>query len=189
MMGMLRNLRAERKYIMNVSLKDMTLGRRIAHLRKAQGMTQEALSEPLGVTAQAVSKWENALSCPDIMLLPDLARLLDVSVDMLLTGQERKAVSEPAQPRDPAELIVRMAFTEEGGNRFNINLPFPVFRLGARYGMISIKWNESEVDFEQKSSALAGLDFNTMVQMIESGVTGKLLELNDNGERLVVWTE
>lgn len=123
---------------MNESLKELTLGRRIAQLRKAQGFTQEVLAESLGVTAQAVSKWENDQSCPDIMTLPMLARCLEVSVDTLLTG-EAPAASSPAAPtRRPEELIVRIAISEKDGNRFNINLPFTVFRLGARYGMISI---------------------------------------------------
>lgn len=178
---------------MNDSMKELTLGRRIAKLRKAQGLTQEVLAESLGVTAQAVSKWENDQSCPDIMTLPALARLLDTTVDMLLTGEAPTSPGTPALlARKPEELIVRMTFTEEDGNRFNINLPFIVFKLGARYGMINITWNSadgSEVSAVEKAGLLAGLDFNTMVQMIESGVSGKLLELDDDGERLVIWTE
>ena len=61
-----------------------TLGKRIAALRKEKGLTQEQLAEKVGVSAQAVSKWENDVSCPDITLLPLLADLFDVSVDELL---------------------------------------------------------------------------------------------------------
>ena len=61
-----------------------TLGKRIAALRKEKGMTQEQLAEKVGVSAQAVSKWENDISCPDITLLPLLAELFGVSVDELL---------------------------------------------------------------------------------------------------------
>lgn len=61
-----------------------TLGKRIAMLRKEKGLTQEQLAEKVGVSAQAVSKWENDVSCPDITLLPLLADLFDVSVDELL---------------------------------------------------------------------------------------------------------
>ena len=61
-----------------------TLGKRIAALRKEKGLTQEQLAEKVGVSAQAVSKWENDISCPDITLLPLLADLFDVSVDELL---------------------------------------------------------------------------------------------------------
>ena len=45
-----------------------TLGKRIAYHRKRLGMTQEQLAQRVGVSAQAVSKWENNLSCPDITI-------------------------------------------------------------------------------------------------------------------------
>jgi transcriptional regulator with XRE-family HTH domain len=63
---------------------EQTLGKRIAARRKELGLTQEALAEKLGITAQAVSKWENDQSCPDISTLPRLAEILGVSTDTLL---------------------------------------------------------------------------------------------------------
>ena len=51
-----------------------TIGNRIAKYRKEKGFTQESLAEQLGVSAQAVSKWENDASCPDINLLPQLCK-------------------------------------------------------------------------------------------------------------------
>lgn len=60
------------------------INEQIAFLRKQKGLTQEELASSLGVTNQAVSKWESAQCCPDIQLLPDLAKLFDVSVDGLL---------------------------------------------------------------------------------------------------------
>ena len=68
-----------------------TLGKRIALHRKRLGLTQDALAERLGVTAQAVSKWENDQSCPDIAMLPRLAELFDTTTDQLL-GLQRKEV-------------------------------------------------------------------------------------------------
>ena len=50
-----------------------TIGTRIGRLRRRNGLTQEDLAVKLGVTPQAVSKWENDISCPDIMILPSLA--------------------------------------------------------------------------------------------------------------------
>lgn len=61
-----------------------TLGKRIAAHRKALGLTQDALAEQLGITAQAISKWENGQSCPDITTLPRLAEIFSCSTDELL---------------------------------------------------------------------------------------------------------
>ena len=65
-----------------------TLGKRIMRRRKELGLTQDQLAEKLGVTAQAVSKWENDQSCPDINMLPRLAELFGTSTDALL-GHEK----------------------------------------------------------------------------------------------------
>lgn len=62
----------------------MKINEQIAFLRKQKGLTQEELASALGVTNQAVSKWELAQCCPDIQLLPDIAKFFDVSVDELL---------------------------------------------------------------------------------------------------------
>ncbi len=61
-----------------------TLGKRIAQNRKRLKLTQDQLAEQLGVTAQAVSKWENDQSCPDITMLPKLAEIFGVTTDILL---------------------------------------------------------------------------------------------------------
>ena len=66
---------------------EQTLGKRIAANRKRMQMTQDQLAEQLGVTAQAVSKWENDQSCPDIAILPRLAEIFGISTDELL-GRE-----------------------------------------------------------------------------------------------------
>ena len=73
-----------------------TLGKRIAMLRKEKGYTQEQLAEKVGVSAQAVSKWENDVSCPDITLLPLLADILGVTVDELL-GVNTRSFTTRAQ--------------------------------------------------------------------------------------------
>ncbi|MBQ8555355.1 MAG: helix-turn-helix transcriptional regulator [Clostridia bacterium] len=173
-----------------LNLKDLTLGRRIQALRKQQGMTQEALAEHMGVSAQAVSKWENDQSCPDIMALPRLAQALGTSVDALLTGESSAASPIPAS-RKPEELIVRMAFADADGSRLGLNLPFTVFRLLVRHGMISVSFHgeNGEFDVNEQAKLLRNRDFSTMVQMIETGVSGKLLDLEDDGEKLTIWTE
>ncbi len=57
---------------------------KIANLRKEKGFTQEELATRLGVSSQAISKWERALSLPDIDLLIDISKILGVSIDFLL---------------------------------------------------------------------------------------------------------
>ena len=74
-------------------------GRYIALCRKAAGNTQEQLAQTLGISAQAVSKWETGQSLPDTALLPDLARALRTTIDRLLT---------------PGRLFIRSAVLTDG---------------------------------------------------------------------------
>lgn len=63
-----------------------SVGKQIALLRKEKGLTQNDLGERLGVSFQAVSKWERGETLPDTALLPDLAAVLETSIDRILTG-------------------------------------------------------------------------------------------------------
>ena len=69
------------------------LGTQIRALRRARGMTQEGLAERLHVSPQAVSKWENHLSAPDVSLLPALAAVFDTTIDELF-GYDRSGIEE-----------------------------------------------------------------------------------------------
>ena len=62
----------------------MQLGRRIKELRKKRNITQQDLAEMLGVSYQAISRWENNITSPDITTLPVLANIFNVTVDYLL---------------------------------------------------------------------------------------------------------
>ena len=75
----------------------MILADKIASLRKQAGMTQEAFAERLGVTRQSVSKWESALSVPDMDKVLQMSRLFGVSTDYLLKDE----IEEPL-PEHPA---------------------------------------------------------------------------------------
>lgn len=70
-----------------------TSGERIADLRRERGVTQENLAGIIGVSAQAISKWENNATMPDIMLLPIIADTLGVTIDELF-GIRHKAQEE-----------------------------------------------------------------------------------------------
>lgn len=74
---------------------DHKIGQRIIGLRKEKGYTQEQMSVLLNVTPQAISKWENSNALPDTALLPLLAKVLNVSIDKLLTGNSSIEIPSP----------------------------------------------------------------------------------------------
>lgn len=71
-----------------------TFGQRIQRLRKQKGLTQEDIAKRITISPQAVSKWENDASSPDISMIGDLADILGVSVDELL-GRETASQEDP----------------------------------------------------------------------------------------------
>lgn len=70
-------------------LDSIKVGNFIMEKRKSLGMTQQQLADKLNISFQAISKWENGTTYPNIEILRDLAIVLDVSVDEILTGRER----------------------------------------------------------------------------------------------------
>ena len=75
-----------------------SIGKTIQCLRKAKGVTQEKMAQQIGVSFQAISKWENEYTLPDIMMLPAIADYFGISIDDLfqykwnaMTSKERLA--------------------------------------------------------------------------------------------------
>ncbi len=85
----------------------MQIGTVIREHRKMKNMTQEELANLLGVTASAVNKWENKNSCPDIMLLTPIARLLDTTLDELLSFHAELTDSEISDMLVEADTVLR----------------------------------------------------------------------------------
>ena len=71
-------------------MNTLKIAEQISTLRKAKGLTQNELGERVGVTFQAVSKWERGETLPDITVLPDLSKVLGTSIDNILLGGERQ---------------------------------------------------------------------------------------------------
>lgn len=163
---------------------EWTLGKKIAHLRKAKGFTQEELSEKLEVSPQAVSKWENDLSCPDIMLLPKIAELFDVTVDELLSNSPKKeTVMLPADQRKSIDdLILRIVVHSADGDKVRVNLPMPLIKIGLEIGMRIPEISANDV--------LRDIDFEQIFQIVERGVVGKLIEVESrNGDMVEIVVE
>lgn len=114
-----------------------TLGKRISAHRRRLGLTQDRLAELLGVTAQAVSKWENDQSCPDISLLPKLSQAFGCTTDELL-GIEREPVHEgelvtapPTEPGETGENHFSLEVEAHPGRKTNILIALWVLLTGA----------------------------------------------------------
>ncbi len=75
------------------------IGENIARLRRQKEMTQEALADDIGVSAQSVSRWENGTTMPDIMLLPVISDIFGVKIDDLFK------TNEPFVPNDPNKAV------------------------------------------------------------------------------------
>ena len=69
------------------------IGDFIKKKRKEKGLTQIELAEKIGITDRAISKWERGICCPDISLLKDLCKILDININELLSGNELKEIT------------------------------------------------------------------------------------------------
>ena len=74
----------------------MTIGNRIIELRKTQQFSQEELADKLGVSRQSVSKWETDACAPDAYNLIALAKILNTSVEYIVTGENTSSKIEKA---------------------------------------------------------------------------------------------
>ena len=112
---------------------NIDIGSKIKTLRLSKSMTQEQLAKALHVSAQAVSKWENGKSYPDIHSLLLLSALFDVSLDQLIKGdletmkQEVNAADVKAMNRDAIIYTILLAAT--------IILPVPLIKWFGLYGL------------------------------------------------------
>lgn len=158
-----------------------TLGSRIADLRREKGYKQDELAEKLGVSPQAVSKYENDLSCPDISVLPTLAKELGVTVDELLTGvrePEAKYVA-PQNRKDPDKMILKVQMSD-GNNKMKLNLPLPLIKLALDGGMPIAGFGIENFD----------INWEQLIKLASSGMIGTLVEMEgEGGESLVISVE
>ena len=130
---------------------EQTLGKRIMSHRKRLGLTQDQLAEKLGVTAQAVSKWENDQSCPDITMLPKLAAIFGITADALL-GMEAPVVHEAEvvtieEEKENQGIHLQKGSWEmrwDGGRKSALAMAIFVLLVGILYlTSIVLQWNVS----------------------------------------------
>lgn len=132
-----------KKELTSTEVSSMKIGSNIAALRKEKGITQEELANALGVSAQAVSKWENNSSCPDVSLLTVIADYFGVTVDALLrSGAEEITRADPPSTDNNVAAVrggkrnVRIKVTQPNGKETNVKVPFGVVKMGLRVGNV-----------------------------------------------------
>lgn len=153
----------------------MTIGEKFAEKRKAKGFTQDEVAEKLGVTPQAVSKWENNVSCPDITLLPQIAKLYGTSIDELLSPDEKITpevkMVEPKERKSKDDMILKINILSGDGDKVKVNLPIPLVLAFMNSGTTkNLSINMGGYDMSQ-------IDFDTIIKLIDQGVIGKLVEV------------
>lgn len=162
-----------------------SIGQRIAALRKAKNMTQSELAEELGISAQAVSKWENDLAYPDITLLQSLSEKLDCTIDHILnTDKTPEMIILPEEKRKKIEDLIFKIRVHDGATKVNINLPMALLTVlkNSESGLLNFA-GSSNTDY------LKNIDFDQLITLAEQGVLGKLIEVEDNDTRVEIFVE
>jgi len=163
-----------------------TIGNRITKYRKAKGLTQEDLAAKLGVSSQAVSKWENDVSCPDISLLPQLCRWLGITTDELLTGKRDEVMLVPeAQRKSLDELTLRVKVDSTAGDKVRVNLPMSLVKIALEMGVEIVPGYAGE-----QMESIRNLDMRKIIDLVERGAIGKLVEIESaNGDTVEIVVE
>ena len=156
-----------------------TIGNRISKYRKEKGLTQEALAEKMGVSSQAVSKWENDISCPDISLLPQLCRILGISTDELLSGKRSEVKLVPVdQRKNLDDLTLRIYVDSSEGDRIRVTIPMTLVKICMELG-VDVTANTGG------NEAMKNVDLNKIIDLVERGAIGKLVEVESSAGDIV----
>ena len=157
-----------------------SLGKRISALRKQKDLRQDDIAQLLDVSPQAVSKWENDQTCPDIGLLPKLAKILGVTTDELLSGkqelQEVKLVP-PEERKDIQDMLLRIMVDSADGDKVRVNLPMALVQVAMDMGM--------EMPQLSGKETLKNIDLNQILELVRQGAVGNLVEVESSDGDIV----
>jgi transcriptional regulator with XRE-family HTH domain len=159
-----------------------TFGHRFTALRKEKGYTQESIATKLHITAQAVSKWENDTSLPDVSMLEKIADLLETSVDYLLGRVTPQVVAvSPGPKKEINRLVFKINITSSEGDLVKVNLPLPII-IAALDSGVNPKINGKDI--------LGNIDIKMILGLIEQGVLGKMVEIDSkDGDHVTITIE
>ena len=165
---------------------EMTIGKRIAALRREKNLKQDDLAQMLEVSPQAVSKWENDQTCPDISLLPKLAKILGVSVDELLSDKQELqpvvTLVPEDQRKDIKDMMLRIVVDSADGDKVRVNLPMALVQLAMEMGM--------EMPQVSGNDALKDIDWAQVMELVRHGAMGNLVEVESaDGDIVRIFVE
>ena len=164
---------------------ETTLGKRIAALRKQKELRQDDIAQLLDVSPQAVSKWENDQTCPDIGLLPKLAQILGVTTDELLSGKQELQevrVLPPEERKDIKDMLLRIIVDSSDGDKVRINLPMALVQVALDMG--------TEMPQISGKEALKNIDLNQIMELVRQGAIGNLVEVESaDGDTVRIFVE
>lgn len=157
-----------------------TLGQRIAHYRKLRGITQEELGEKCGVSSQAVSKWENDISAPDITLIGTLSEIFGISADELLGLKREVATAVKPETIDEERLLLRVNIDSNDGDKVRINVPYKLGLVLMQSGAVG----------DKNSDALKNIDFKQIAEMVKMGILGPIVDIeSSDGDKVKITVE
>lgn len=116
-------------------MDQIAIGRYIARKRKEQNLTQEQLSEQLGVSNKTISKWENGKCMPDYSLIQKLREALDVTLPELMDGED--AAENSVRVYDDEQILDLLRRTQELERQKNILYGLVLIVLGIASGAMS----------------------------------------------------
>ena len=106
-----------------------TFGQRLQRLRKNASLTQDEVAAKLNITGQAVSKWENDVSAPDISVLVELSDILGVTLDQLLGKQRETSLIPQEQRKDIDTMFFHIKVRSKEGDKVNVNIPLALAKV------------------------------------------------------------
>ncbi|MBQ4572505.1 MAG: helix-turn-helix transcriptional regulator [Clostridia bacterium] len=163
---------------------EKTIGKKLHELRKQSGFTQDYVAEKLGVSAQAVSKWENDIACPDIMTLPNIAELYGITVDELFKNDDIQSnvKYEKTEKVNENELVLRVYVDTAQGDDIKVNLPYLLVKELINVG--------KDISFMFTGIDLGKVNFESIFKMVEMGVLGEIVTVEtQNGDDIRVVVE
>lgn len=149
---------------------EQSFGERLAEIRKKANMTQEEVGNKLNLSAQAVSKWENDSTLPDVLTIKKLADLYGVSLDEIY-GTERETKVNLAKKKNPEEMLLRVIVDSSGGDKVRVNLPLELIRLMVDSGMNMPEFSGNGKDF------MKNIDFKQVLSLVDRGLLGDILDV------------